>query len=186
MTDAFEVTGSRVTHDGMLLSVHVDDVAMPDGTRRPREVVRRPDAVAVVALTDDDEVVLVRQYRHAVGAHELELPAGLLDVEGEPPRAAALRELAEEVGLGADRVDELTTFANSAGWTTETTTLFLARGLHPARPDDDFTAEAEEAEMDVLRVPLADAVAWVRSGRVRDAKTVIGLLWVAGSAGDGD
>ncbi|HSJ43708.1 MAG TPA: NUDIX hydrolase [Euzebyales bacterium] len=180
----FDVVDSTVTHEGVMSTLRVDRVAMPGGRLASREVAQRPDAVAVVPLTDDGEVVMVRQYRHPVGRYELEIPAGLLDVEGEAEADAAQRELAEEVGMTAGTLERLTRFLNSAGWTDEATTLFVGRDLRPATPDDDFVAEAEEADMEVLRVPLAEAVALVRTGAVTDAKTVIGLLLVGCDARD--
>ena len=174
----FDVVDSTVTHEGVMSTLRVDRVAMPGGRVASREVAQRPDAVAVVPLTDDGEVFMLRQYRHPVGRYELEIPAGLLDVEGESEADAAQRELAEEIGMTAGTLDRLTRFWNSAGWSDEATTLFVGRDLSPATPDDDFVAEAEEADMEVLRVPLAEAVALVRTGAVTDAKTVIGLLLV--------
>lgn len=174
--DEFAVVASEVTHDGVMSTIRIDRVAMPDGEVAPREVAQRPDAVAVVPLTDDDRVVLLRQYRHPVGRYELEIPAGLLDVEGEAVEEAAQRELAEEIGMHAGQLRGLTRFWNSAGWSDEATTVFLGTGLRSTTPDDGFVAEAEEADMEVLRMPLREALAAVRDGRITDAKTVIGLL----------
>lgn len=175
----FPVVGSDVTHEGVMVTVRVDRVAMPDG-EVDREVARRPSAVAVVPLTDAGEVVLLRQYRHPVGGYELEIPAGLLDIEDEPEDAAAQRELAEEIGMRAGRLRRLTRFWNSAGWSDEATTVFVGTQLQPAAPDDGFVADAEEADMQVLRLPLAAALARVRDGRIADAKTIVGLLLVGG------
>lgn len=174
----FPVVESTVTHEGMMSTLRVDRVAMPGGRVASREVAQRPDAVAIVPLTADGEVVMLRQYRHPVGRYELEIPAGLLDVEGEGEADAAQRELVEEIGMTAGTLERLTRFWNSAGWSDEATTVFVGRDLRAAAPDDDFVAEAEEADMQVLRVPLDEAVALVRSGRITDAKTVIGLLLV--------
>ena len=174
----FPVVESTVTHEGMMSTLRIDRVAMPGGRVASREVAQRPDAVAIVPLTTAGEVVLLRQYRHPVGRYELEVPAGLLDVEGEEAADAAQRELAEEIGMAAGTLERLTRFWNSAGWSDEATTVFVGHDLRPAAPDDDFVAEAEEADMQVLRVPLDEAVALVRSGEITDAKTVIGLLLV--------
>lgn len=174
----FEVKSSRVVHDGWS-RVRVDEVAMPDGSVSDREVVEHTSAVAVVPLMDDGTVVLLRQYRHAVGGYLLEIPAGILDVEAEPEPDAAQRELAEEVGLRAGRLDHLTTFWNSAGWCDERTHVYLGRELVEAERPDGFVLEAEEADMEVVRLPLDDAVAAVRDGSITDAKTVVGLLMAA-------
>lgn len=179
----FPVVDSTVTHEGVMSTLRVDRVAMPGGDVAAREVAERPDAVAVVPLTSEGEVVLLRQYRHPIGRYELEVPAGLLDVDGESEAAAAQRELAEEIGMTAGTLERLTRFWNSAGWSDEATTVFVGRDLRFAAPDGDFVAEAEEADMQVLRMPLAEAVARARRGEIADAKTVIGLLLV-GCAGD--
>lgn len=180
----YDVVESTVTHEGVMSTLRVDQVTMPGGDVASREVAQRPDAVAVVPLTTDGEVVMLRQYRHPVGRYELEIPAGLLDVKGEAEAEAAQRELVEEIGMTAGTLERLTRFWNSAGWSDEATTVFVGRDLRPAVPDDDFVAEHEEADMQVLRVPLAEAVALVRSGAITDAKTVIGLLLVGCTATD--
>jgi 8-oxo-dGDP phosphatase len=175
------VESSAVTYDGHLSRVRVDRVRFGSGEVAEREIVEHPDAVAVVALDDEGRVVLLRQYRHPVGDRMLELPAGKLDVDGEPPAEAIRRELVEEAGLAPVELEELLTFHNSAGWTTEATTLFLCRGVVPATVPEGFTPKAEEADMEVVRLPLDDAVRRVRAGEITDAKTVIGLLLVAGT-----
>ena len=175
----FEVTASQITHHGMLTTMRVDTLRAPDGDVVKREIAARPNAVGMVPLTATGEVILVRQYRHAVGRYELEIPAGLLDVDGEAEHAAAQRELTEEIGMAAGTLRRLTTFCNSCGWSDEATTVFLATELSEAQVDAGFEADAEEADMTVLRMPLDDAVAAVQRGDIRDAKTVIGLLLVA-------
>lgn len=181
--DRYAVTASRTAHEGRLSTIRVDTVRMPDGAEVEREVVEHPSAVAVVAVDDDGRVVLLHQYRHPVGDALVELPAGKLDVDGEDPLASAQRELAEEVGLAANRYTELVTVYNSAGWTDERTTIYLAEGLRDAPRPEGFTAEAEEAHMTIERVPLASAVARARRGELGDAKTVIGLLLAADRLG---
>ena len=181
MSDAsawFETLESRTAHDGFA-TVRVDTVRMPDGDVAEREVVEHTPAVAVVPLFDDGTVVLLRQYRHPIGRYLLEIPAGKLDVDGEDPADAARRELAEETGLQAAELVHLTTFENSAGWTTEWTAVHLGTGLTETAPPDDFEAEHEEADMEVVRLPLAEAVDAVVRGEITDAKTVIGLLLAA-------
>lgn len=175
----YPVESSRLAYDGVLSRVRVDTVRFPDGSVAEREVVEHPGAVAVVAVGDDRAVVLVRQYRHAVGGPMLEVPAGKLDVESEDHAATARRELAEEVGLEADRWDELAVFDNSAGWTTERTAIFLATGLRACAAPDGFTATHEEADIEVVRVPLDEAIAMVERGELTDAKTVLGVLLAA-------
>lgn len=175
----YPVASSEVVYRGHLGRVRVDHVRMPGGETAAREVAEHLDAVAVVPLDAGGDVVLVRQYRHAAGRRLLEIPAGLLDVEAESLEEAARRELAEEAGLGAERLELLTRFHNSAGWSDETTTVYLARGLREVGPPDGFTPEHEEADLEVVRLPLEEALALVRSGELTDAKTIIGLLLVA-------
>lgn len=172
----FRVESSRLAYDGVLSRVRVDGVRMPDGGLAEREVVEHPDAVAVVPVEADGTVVLLRQYRHPVAQTVLELPAGKLDEPGEDPADAARRELAEEVGLAAGSLLSLVAFHNSSGWTDETTTVYLATDVRPVDAPEGFTPEAEEADMEVVRMPLAEAVELARTGALPDAKTVIGLL----------
>lgn len=175
----FATVGSRVVHEGHV-TLRIDEVTTPSGTV-DREVVVPPDAVGVVALIDDD-VVLVRQHRQPLGASTLELPAGVLDRPDEDVVEAAARELAEECRLGAREWTVLTTLATSPGWTTERITLLSARGVTPVDPPEGFESEHEEAAMEVVRLPLEAAVAAVREGIIIDAKTALGILLVAGSS----
>jgi 8-oxo-dGDP phosphatase len=182
----YEVRASEVVYDGALSRVRVDAVGMPDGEVVEREVVEHPDAVAVVPVEEDGSVLLVRQYRHPVGDHVLEIPAGKLDLEGEEPQRAARRELIEEAGVEARSLTWLATFHNSSGWTDESTTVYLATGLRHVPPPDDFHPHAEEADMDVVRLPLAEAVALARRGELPDAKTLIGVLLAEDHLSRGD
>jgi ADP-ribose pyrophosphatase len=173
--DGYEVEESEVTFEGRLSTVRLDRVRMPDGEVAEREIVEHAGAVAVVPVDGDGRVVLLRHYRHALRERVVEIPAGKLDVEGEQPEAAARRELAEEVGLEAGELRRLVEFANSGGWSTETTTVYLATGLSPIA-ERDFTPTAEEADVEVLRMPLDEAVAKAERGELSDAKTLIGIL----------
>jgi len=163
---------SRVGFAGRLLTVRVDDVRLPSGRESGREVVEHPGAVAIVAVTDDERVLLVRQYRHSVGRALLEIPAGTRE-PGEDPAATARRELIEETGYAADRLVLLTEFFASPGYTTERLSLFLATGCRPALKERDGD---EPAALEA--VALADLAA-VLPG-IEDAKTLVGLLWLGG------
>ena len=172
--DTYDVVGSHPKFEGKVITVRVDDVRMSDGAVVEREVVAHPGAVAVVALDDEGKVVLVNQYRPAIQARLDELPAGLLDVDGEPALTAAKRELAEETGLEADTWDLLIDLHSSPGFSNEAVRIFLARGLSSA--GGDFEAEHEELTMTAFREPLAEAVRRVLSGGITNASAVAGIL----------
>lgn len=176
----FEVAASELVYDGAILALRVDDVVMPGGGIGRREVVEHHSAVAVVALDVDGRVGLIRQYRHPIGERLLELPAGLMDVPGEPAQPAAARELAEEIGMAAEHWAVLADVALSPGFCDETLRIFLATGLTAVdRPDP----EDEEADLAVEWWPLADAVDAIYAGEVVNATAVAGLLAAAGAAG---
>jgi 8-oxo-dGTP pyrophosphatase MutT (NUDIX family) len=171
---AYPTVSTESIFTGRVISLRTDEVRMSDGSISRREVVEHPGAVAVVALDDDDRVVLVNQYRHPVGQRLDELPAGLLDVDGEPPLAAAKRELFEEAGLTAREWFDLLVLHTSPGMTNEKITIYLARGLEVSQTR--FEAENEELTMTVSRRPLAEAVADALAGRITNAAAVAGLL----------
>lgn len=175
MTGWFETVESEVVYEGFS-RVRVDRVRMPDGAVVDREVVEHQDAVAVVPIMDDRTVVLLRQYRHPLGRYVLEVPAGKQDVADEDPAETAQRELREEIGMQATELRQLVAFQNSSGWATETTTVYLGTGLHPASHADGFEPHAEEADMEVVRLPLDDLAAMAGRGELTDAKSLIGVL----------
>lgn len=170
----FAVSDSETLHVGRVLAVRLDQVVMPGGRVARREIVEHPGAVAIVALHDDASVMMIDQYRHAVGRRLRELPAGLLDTAGEEPVSTARRELVEEVGCTAQEWSVLVDVVSSPGFSDEAVRVFLARGLteigRPAGGDD------EEADLSVVRVPLTDAVRQVLAGEIVNASTVAGLL----------
>lgn len=174
---AAPVVSSEVLFSGPVFDVRRDVLDL-HGDRLTRDVVVNRGAVAVVALDDEGRVVLLRQYRHPVGLLEWELPAGLLDVPGEDPLEAARRELAEEVDLRAERWQRLLHHASSPGFSTEYLTTYLAEGLSPVPEDERHDREGEEAHLEVLRVPLEEAVAAALDGRIGNAVAIIGLLAV--------
>lgn len=169
--DAERVLGSERVFVGTLIAVRRDRVATPAGRETTREVVEHPGAVAVVPLLPDGRVVLVRQYRHAVGRALLEIPAGTLDRPGESAEAAAARELAEETGYRAGRLTPLASFYTAPGFCTELLTVFLATDLTPGEQ-----ATMDDEAIAVELVPLDDAPALAARGELADAKTLVGLL----------
>ena len=157
---------------GRRIRVRVDEVERSDGHRTTREIVEHPGAVAILAW-DGDRLATVRQWRHATGQALLEIPAGTLEPD-EPPLATAERELAEEAGLAASRWEEGPRFFTAPGFCDELMHLYLATGLSPARAD----ADADEVlEADWLALP--DALAAIDDGRIRDAKSLVGIAWLA-------
>jgi ADP-ribose pyrophosphatase len=175
---AWPVSGSVDLHrDDWVLALRADQVSRPgheDEVFR-RFVVELPGAVMILAVDDQERVVLLRQYRHPVQSRLVEIPAGLLDVPGEDPVVAAQRELREEAGLVASSWRHLVTVLPSPGISEETHAIYLARGLSEVG-HGDFEAEHEEAEMSVERVPMADLLAAVLDGHVRDAPLVTAVL----------
>lgn len=169
----FRVRDEQTMWSGRLIRAAVVQVEGPDGEHHSRNIVHHPGAVAVVPLHEDGTVTMVHQYRAALDTGIWEIPAGLRDVDGEPPEETARRELAEEVGLAAGRLEHLVRFHNSPGFSDEAVEIFLATGLS-AVPDD--RQGAEEQHMVVTRFGLAEAREMVSQGRITDAKTIIGLL----------
>lgn len=171
----FETVGSREVYSGYS-TVRIDTVQTPDGQRVEREIVERVGAVAIVPIDPDGRILLLKQYRQAVGGYVLEIPAGLLDLSDEQPEVAARRELAEELQHDAGELEHLITFVSSAGWSTERTHVYLARRCTPGRAPEGFVAESEEADMEIVPMAAADAFEAARSGALVDAKSIIGLL----------
>ncbi len=172
----FTLLDETIVHEGFRIQVAVAHYAAPDGTEMYRDIVHHPGAVAVVPLHADGTVTLVAQFRTALGADVLELPAGVRDVPGEPEIDTAARELAEEVGLAAGHLEHLVTFHNSPGFCDEAVWVFLGTEL---REVPHARQGPEEDAMVVTRVPLVDALAMVGDGQITDAKTIIGLTLAA-------
>ena len=159
-----------VAWTGRIFNVDRLRVELPDGRAAVRDVVRHPGAVAIVALTEDGRICLVRQYRTALGRVTVEIPAGKL-APGEDPLECAGRELLEETGMSAEKIAFLTTIASSAGFCDELIHIYMATGLEFSRSDPD----ADEF-INVDLVPLGELVDAVLDGRIEDAKTVVGAL----------
>ncbi|MET7751615.1 NUDIX hydrolase [Micromonospora sp. NPDC005367] len=175
----YEVRSREQRWSGRIFDVVTEEVTMPGGGTAPRDIVRHVGAVAVVALDDAGQVVLIRQYRHPVGRHLWELPAGLTDVSGEDLAAAAARELAEEVDLTAGRMDVLVDLHSSPGFTDELVRVFLARDLAGVPAERRHERRDEEADLQVVRIDLDEAVAMVLAGEITNASCVAGLLAAA-------
>ncbi|MBT2486666.1 MULTISPECIES: NUDIX hydrolase [unclassified Microbacterium] len=168
-----EILQSDVAFEGAVWDVRDDRVRYGSGEIR-RQYVAHTGAVAILALDDDDRVLLIQQYRHPIRHRDWELPAGLLDVAGEEPLEAARRELAEEADLVADRWEPLVSSWTTPGGNDELIHVFLATGISAAETAHD--REDEEADIRVEWVPLAEAVEAVLSGRMRNGILSIGVL----------
>jgi ADP-ribose pyrophosphatase len=167
---------SRDTFTGGVWSVRTDEVDLGAQGRVERDVVVHPGAVAVAAVDEGGRLVLVQQYRHPVEAVLWELPAGMLDVAGEPMHATAARELAEEAGLAADRWATLIDLYVTPGGSSERMRILLAEGLHEVPRPTGYAAEHEEADLVVIRAPLPEVLTAVHAGRVHNAALVVGAL----------
>jgi ADP-ribose pyrophosphatase len=157
-------------YTGKIFDVVLEKVTLPNGAVKDREIVRHPGAAAMVPLLDDGRVVLIKQYRHAVGEFVWEIPAGTLEPE-EAPMACARRELVEEIGYEAANLEKLTEILPAPGYTDEHIHIFLATGLQAVdqRLEDDEVLELQPTVLET-------ALAMVAKGEIRDAKTIAGLF----------
>lgn len=171
----------RIRHQDVLAEGHVaafvdEDVETPSGTTMRRQYMRHPGAVGVIAWNDDDQIAVVRQYRHPVGFQLVEPPAGLLDHGAEVFLDAVQRELAEEAGLAARRWQVLVDIFTSPGGSEESLRVYLARDLSDVGRPDGFEPEGEEAEMDVCWAARSDLVDAIYAGQVQNPTMVSGVL----------
>jgi 8-oxo-dGTP pyrophosphatase MutT (NUDIX family) len=170
------VRSSDVVFAGRIWDVRRDVVDLGDAGEVTREYIDHPGAVAILALDDEDRVALVHQYRHPVGMTLWELPAGLLDIKDEPPLDAAVRELAEEVDLRADRWHILIDWMNSPGGTSEALRCFLARGLSDVPEDERHVRSEEEHGMQLAWFTLDEVRDAVLAGDLHNPSLVVGVL----------
>jgi len=161
---------SKIVYDGKLLTVYCDKVELPNGREARREFIRHPGAVAVVPVTPEGNIVLVRQYRYPVGKTMLEVPAGKLD-KGEHPDACARRELEEETGYVAHQIKRLSSIYTTPGFTDEVIHLYIAEQLTLAKqcPDEDEFLDVEVYTKEQIRIMMND-------GTINDAKSMLALL----------
>jgi len=178
------VVQHTVLHEGRVWDLVSDEVDLGD-SQVVREWVDHPGAVAVIALDEDERVLLLQQYRHPVRSELWEPPAGLLDVEGEPHVDAAARELAEEADLVAGSWWRLVDFYTTPGGSSERITIFLARDLSPVADEDRFERTDEEASMVPAWIALDDAIKAVLAGRLHSPTAVTGILAAAAARASG-
>ncbi|MFF3318657.1 NUDIX domain-containing protein [Streptomyces sp. NPDC003035] len=183
--EEWQVVATTTPFKGAKTSVRTDDVVMPDGTVARRDYQVHPGSVAVLALDDQDQVLLLKQYRHPVRQKLWEIPAGLLDVPGENPLHAAQRELYEEAHVKAEDWRVLADVYTTPGGCDEAVRIFLARDLSDME-GERFEVADEEADMELARVPLAELARGVLAGELHNNCLVVGVLSVlAARAGDG-
>ena len=169
----FTTTKSETLYVGKIFALRADEVSMPAGRSARREVVEHYGAVGVVAMDESGKVALINQYRHPVGRRLWELPAGLLDVGGEPPETSAARELEEEAGLAARDWGVLVDVVSAPGFSDESVRIYLATGLTDVgRPQ----AQDEEADLTLTWTPLAEAVDMVLRGDIINSLAIAGIL----------
>jgi ADP-ribose pyrophosphatase len=160
---------TRNVYTGKVVTLNIDTVTLPNGATVDLETIRHPGAAAVVPVKDDDTVVLIRQFRHAAGGYIYEIPAGKLH-PGEDPLHCASRELEEEVGYRASSFELLSSIFTAPGFADEVIHVYKATGLTKGRQQLDH-----DEVLDVIEMPLSDAVRKIEDGTIRDAKTIVGL-----------
>jgi ADP-ribose diphosphatase len=175
MSDSTLLSSQRV-YEGRIFDVTVDRVQLPHGREATLEIVRHEGSVVLIPVTDEGKLLLVRQYRHAVGRFLWELPAGSLE-SGEDLEAAAMRECHEELGLIPSRVERLQTLFPTPGFCTEAMTYFQVSGLRAPGPDDPPAHQDEDESIDVGAYTVDEIGALIVSGDIADLKTVAGL-WI--------
>jgi len=161
-----------VIYKGRIVELNVETVTLPNGATAELEVIHHPGAAAVVPLKDDGTVVLIRQYRHAIGGYIYEIPAGKLR-PGEDPRDCAARELEEEIGYRASSLELLISFFTTPGFTDEVIHMYIGTGLTPGTQN-----LGDDEVLELLEIPLEKTIALIRDGTIRDAKTIVGLQMV--------
>ena len=169
-----KTTHSNRLYEGKIINLKVDDVSLPNGRTSKRELIEHPGAVAVIAITPENKILMVEQYRKALERSLVEIPAGKLE-KGEAPEYTAMRELEEETGYTADKLELIQSFSTSPGFADEVVHLYSATGLKKS------TSEAlldEDEFVELMEVSLQEAEEMVKNQRIYDAKTAFAVLWV--------
>jgi len=160
--------------DGKIISLQVDDVRLPDGNTSKREIVKHPGAVAIIAVTEEEKILFVKQYRKPLERSLIEIPAGRIE-EGEEPKITALRELEEETGYTAKDLKFVTSFYTSPGFANEIIHLYITEDIQrlaePVQGDDDEFIE-------IIELSLDEAHEYVQTGKIQDAKTNYAILYL--------
>jgi ADP-ribose pyrophosphatase len=156
-------------YQGRIVNLNLETVKLPNGATIELEIIHHPGASAIVAMKDEETVLLIRQYRHAAGGYIFEIPAGTLR-PGEHPRDCAARELEEEIGFRPSTLEPLVTFFTTPGFTDELIHIFKATGLTPGKQSLDH-----DEVLEVVEMPLREAISKIGEGTIRDGKTIVGL-----------
>lgn len=164
----------RKVFEGRVFSVVVESITTRKGGRMDVEIVRHPGSVVLIPITADGDVILVRQYRHAIGRSAWELPAGTLK-PNEDPRKAAMRECHEEIGLLPGHLEDLGTYFPTPGYCDEEMTFYKATGLHEAGPDDEKAEQDDDEDIEKEAFAVERIRSMIRSGEILDMKTVAGM-----------
>jgi ADP-ribose pyrophosphatase len=172
MDREFRVEKSESIYNGRIINLKLDTIKSPEGRMMQREIVEHPGAVGIIAVNDKNKLVLVRQYRHAIKKNLLEIPAGLLDNQGESPEACAIRELKEETGYLTESARKIAEFYTTAGFSNEKFYLFHADSIKPGVHQREY----DEEGMDVEEIDVENALKMVLDGEIEDAKTIIAIL----------
>lgn len=160
--------------DGRIIKVRVDEVVLPNGETSKREIVTHPGAVAIIAITDDEKIVLVEQYRKAMEKELVEIPAGKLE-QGEKPEVTAIRELEEETGYICDNMELITSFYTSPGFADEIVYVYEATGLKKKEDKADLD---EDEFVELMEVSLEEALQLIKEQRIHDAKTMFAIQYL--------
>lgn len=166
-----ETLSSKIAFNGEILNVRVDEIRLPGGRKSTREIIEHSDAVAVVPIDRNGNMILVRQYRRGAGKDLLEIPAGCVE-PGENPEETVRRELQEEIGYLPNKITSMGGFYASPGYNTEYLYLYLATELVPAKLHAEDTDSIE-----VVPVPIKSITDYIKSGKICDAKSVAGILY---------
>jgi ADP-ribose pyrophosphatase len=156
-------------YQGRIVNLNLETVRLPNGATVELEIIHHPGAAAIVAMKDEETVLLIRQYRHAAGGYILEIPAGTLR-PGEDPVVCAARELEEEIGFRPSALEPLATFFTTPGFTDEVIHIYKATGLMPGKQNLDH-----DEVLEVVELPLKEAIGRIGDGTIRDGKTIVGL-----------
>jgi ADP-ribose pyrophosphatase len=156
-------------YQGRVVNLNLETVRLPNGATVELEIIHHPGAAAIVPMKDEETVLLIRQYRHAVGGYILEIPAGTLR-PGEDPGACAARELEEEIGFRPSALEPLAAFFTTPGFTDEVIHIYKATGLTPGKQNLDH-----DEVLEVVELPLREAIGRIGDGTIRDGKTIVGL-----------